>query len=68
MNHLNIGMDLFINRNYISYITRSLTQSLDRCKRKYQARLKRMEQQLKEMTLKQEFVSVDNSSVPETTV
>ncbi|XP_055322849.1 colorectal mutant cancer protein [Sitodiplosis mosellana] len=44
----------------------SLTQSLDRCKRKYQARLKRMEQQLKELSPKQD--AEDKKLVPETTL
>lgn len=46
--------------------TRSLTQSLDRCKRKYQARLKRMEQQLKDLALKQD--ADKKIFVPETTL
>lgn len=45
---------------------RSLTQSLDRCKRKYQARLKRMEQQLKELSMKADTGSADKLHVPET--
>lgn len=49
-------------------LIRSLTQSLDRCKRKYQARLKRMEQQLKELSMKPETDSTDKILVPETTL
>lgn len=45
---------------------RSLTHSLDRCKRKYQARIKRMEQQLIEMSLNQGSQS-SGKIVPETT-
>ncbi|XP_031620073.1 colorectal mutant cancer protein [Contarinia nasturtii] len=46
----------------------SLTQSLDRCKRKYQARLKRMEQHLKELSLKRDAESGEKILVPETTL
>lgn len=55
------------NNLYIS-LCRSLNQSLERCKRKYQNRMKRMEQQLVEMSMKQNSASCPGKTVPETTL
>lgn len=55
------------NKSFIS-LCRSLNQSLERCKRKYQNRMKRMEQQLVEMSMKQNSASCPGKTVPETTL
>lgn len=59
-------MFFFNPTKILSILFRSLTQSLDRCKRKYQTRLKRMEQQLKELSMKPDTESTDKILVPET--